>query len=119
MRRIHVLGFLLGLMSVSCYAQGSEWTSLDTVVVSQEAVWKVKRGDSLKKTLSAWTNKAGFNAIEWNVQSFDPEMIQMGSNAEFEGTLKDALGKFLASLALETKLAGHIYKGNKVIVITE
>ncbi len=76
--------------------------------------WVARGGQTLRRTLEDWAKEAGWK-VAWRS---DHEYTLMAS-AEFDGIFEDATGTLLEAFAnASPPLAGRLYTGNKVLVIS-
>ena len=79
-------------------------------------VWKIEgKGESLKKTLASWSQKAGWT-LRWELPASD---FNLETSAEISGNYLDAVESVVAALRGNGfPLRAVAYEGNKVLRIT-
>lgn len=75
--------------------------------------WDVKKGQGLRDIIYEWTKRDNWNLL-WHID-YD---IKVSADAQFSGTMQEAIGKLLRSINLNgNNLNAQLYPDNKVIII--
>ncbi|SFQ01419.1 toxin co-regulated pilus biosynthesis Q family protein [Tranquillimonas alkanivorans] len=83
------------------------------ILVTDEG-WRTERGSSLRETLDAWSQHAGYQLI-WEA----PYDYDLTANATIEGSFLDAVGKTLSAFEHATPpIRGAVFPENQVLVIS-
>ncbi len=79
-----------------------------------QAEWILTAGDTIKKDLSLWAEKAGWNVV-WNV----PKDWVVPTNSVFSGEFQNAAEQVIKTLAGNGALVhAQLYLANKTMVVT-
>lgn len=92
--------------------QSAPEPSAQKMIVKETEVWSITAGDSLRRKLEEWCERAGYR-LEWRVEK---GFVSGGSNA-FEGDFKKAVVDLFASIPEELHLSVEV-AANKLVFVT-
>ena len=79
--------------------------------------WLVQKGLTLKDTLKTWASKSGWQDVIWETN--ETSDIVFGANAEFKGTMLDAIRMLIESLPPDLGLNVNAFNANKIITVKD
>ena len=85
------------------------------VEVSQNEVWAVLSGGSLKSTIEGWARVSG-----WTVVWDNPVDYRIRASATFQGTFEEAVARLVDAIhQASPELTVTLYRGNRVLHVED